>query len=127
MTRAIEGLNVNVEQMKRNVDDAGEVLYSQRVLLLLARLGLPRQVAYEHVRGPVGVGRHQVARIAHEPYKTAVGAQVIAFDGDSIAAVGPRLGQIICLPSLVGRADVIIELILNWDAQDNFSTTVPRE
>lgn len=50
MTRVVEGLEVHVERMKKNLDAAGDVLYSQRILLLLARHGAARQEAYEHVQ-----------------------------------------------------------------------------
>jgi adenylosuccinate lyase len=50
MARVIEGLQVNVQAVGRNLRAAGDLIYSQKLLLLLARKGLPRQQAYEKVQ-----------------------------------------------------------------------------
>src|SRR5262249_12298361 len=50
MTRIIEGLLVYPERMRENMDRSFGLMFSQRVLLLLAEKGLPRQSAYELVQ-----------------------------------------------------------------------------
>src|SRR5262249_1287445 len=50
MTRIVEGLVVNPERMKENMERSFGLMYSQRVLLKLADKGLPRQRAYELVQ-----------------------------------------------------------------------------
>jgi adenylosuccinate lyase len=50
MTRIVEGLVVNPERMKENMERSFGLMYSQRVLLRLADKGLPRQRAYELVQ-----------------------------------------------------------------------------
>jgi adenylosuccinate lyase len=50
MTRIIEGLQVYPERMQENMDRSFGLMFSQRVLLLLADKGLPRQAAYELVQ-----------------------------------------------------------------------------
>jgi len=50
MTRILEGLTVDPERMRENLDRSYGLVYSQRVLLALAEAGLPRQVAYELVQ-----------------------------------------------------------------------------
>jgi len=50
MTRITEGLVVNPERMRENMDRSFGLMFSQRVLLKLADKGLARQVAYELVQ-----------------------------------------------------------------------------
>jgi adenylosuccinate lyase len=50
MTRILEGLTVDPERMRENLDRSYGLVYSQPVLLALAEAGLPRQVAYELVQ-----------------------------------------------------------------------------
>jgi adenylosuccinate lyase len=50
MRRIIEGLQVYPERMRENMDRSFGLMFSQRVLLLLAEKGLPRQAAYEMVQ-----------------------------------------------------------------------------
>ena len=50
-TRVIEGLVVYPERMRQNLDLTGGLIYSQAVLLLLARKGLTREEAYSLVQG----------------------------------------------------------------------------
>jgi adenylosuccinate lyase len=50
MTRILEGLTVDPERMRENLDRSYGLVYSQRVLLALAETGLPRQAAYELVQ-----------------------------------------------------------------------------
>ena len=42
----VEGLVVYVPKLKRNLDSAGELYFSEAVLLALVEAGLPRQDAY---------------------------------------------------------------------------------
>src|SRR5262245_15014978 len=50
MTRILEGLVVDPERMRENLDRSYGLVYSQRVLLALTDAGLPRQAAYEVVQ-----------------------------------------------------------------------------
>jgi adenylosuccinate lyase len=50
MARILEGLTVDAERMRENLDRSYGLVYSQRVLLALADAGLPRQRAYEIVQ-----------------------------------------------------------------------------
>jgi adenylosuccinate lyase len=50
MTRIIQGLRVDTERMRENMDRSFGLMFSQRVLLRLAEKGLPRQAAYELVQ-----------------------------------------------------------------------------
>ena len=50
MTRVIKGLEVDVAQMRRNLDLWGGVVFSQRVLLALVESGLSREDAYRLVQ-----------------------------------------------------------------------------
>jgi adenylosuccinate lyase len=50
LTRVITGLDVRVEQMRRNLDLWGGVVFSQRVLLALVESGLSREEAYRLVQ-----------------------------------------------------------------------------
>jgi adenylosuccinate lyase len=50
MTRILDGLTVDTERMRENLDASYGLIYSQRVLLALAEAGLPRQAAYETVQ-----------------------------------------------------------------------------
>ncbi|MEW5855102.1 MAG: adenylosuccinate lyase [Myxococcota bacterium] len=76
MTRVIEGLVVDAESMKRNLDAAGETLHSQRLLLMLARKGFARQHAYEHVQAAAilahNTNRSFVELLCQDPDVTAV-------------------------------------------------------
>jgi adenylosuccinate lyase len=46
----VEGLVVSTRNMKRNLDSAGEVYFSEAVLLALVESGMPRQQAYSVVQ-----------------------------------------------------------------------------
>jgi len=46
----IDGLVVNVERMRKNLDHTGGLYFSEGVMLALVRTGLPRQTAYEMVQ-----------------------------------------------------------------------------
>ncbi|MGB9824142.1 MAG: adenylosuccinate lyase [Candidatus Hydrothermia bacterium] len=50
MKNVIKDLDVNVEKMRENLTKYGDFYYSQALLLLLVRKGLPRKEAYEHVK-----------------------------------------------------------------------------
>jgi adenylosuccinate lyase len=50
MTRILEGLTVDAERMRENLERSYGLVYSQRVLLALAEAGLARQAAYEIVQ-----------------------------------------------------------------------------
>jgi adenylosuccinate lyase len=50
MARILEGLVVDAERMRENLDRSYGLVYSQRVLLALTDAGLPRQAAYEMVQ-----------------------------------------------------------------------------
>jgi adenylosuccinate lyase len=50
MTGILEGLTVDPERMRENLDRSYGLVYSQRVLLGLVEAGLPRQAAYELVQ-----------------------------------------------------------------------------
>jgi adenylosuccinate lyase len=50
MTRILEGLVVDPERMRENLERSYGLVYSQRVLLALTDAGLPRQAAYEVVQ-----------------------------------------------------------------------------
>jgi adenylosuccinate lyase len=50
MTRIVEGLRVDPDRMRENMERSYGLMYSQRVLLALAETGLPRQEAYELVQ-----------------------------------------------------------------------------
>ena len=50
MTRILEGLTVDPERMRENLERSQGLIYSQRVLLALAEAGLARQAAYELVQ-----------------------------------------------------------------------------
>ena len=51
LTKVIKGLDVRVEQMRRNLDLGGGVVFSQRVLLALVESGMSREDAYRVVQG----------------------------------------------------------------------------
>jgi adenylosuccinate lyase len=48
--RILEGLVVDADRMRENLERSHGLVYSQRVLLALAEAGLPRQTAYEIVQ-----------------------------------------------------------------------------
>jgi adenylosuccinate lyase len=50
MTRILQGLTVDTERMRENLERSYGLVYSQRVLLALAEAGLARQAAYEIVQ-----------------------------------------------------------------------------
>jgi adenylosuccinate lyase len=50
MVRILDGLTVDAERMRENLDRSHGLVYSQRVLLALTEAGLPRQRAYEIVQ-----------------------------------------------------------------------------
>ena len=50
MTEVIEGLKVYPENMRRNMDVYGGVVFSQRVLLALVETGMSREEAYQLVQ-----------------------------------------------------------------------------
>ncbi|MBW2263200.1 MAG: adenylosuccinate lyase, partial [Deltaproteobacteria bacterium] len=50
MTHVIDGLVVDKERMKKNLELSGGTIYSEGVLLALTTSGLERQEAYEHVQ-----------------------------------------------------------------------------
>jgi adenylosuccinate lyase len=50
MTRILDGLAVDGERMRENLERSYGLIYSQRVLLALTEAGLPRQAAYEIVQ-----------------------------------------------------------------------------
>ncbi len=50
MTRIVEGLQVYPERMRENMGRSYGLMFSQRVLLHLTEMGLPRQQAYEIVQ-----------------------------------------------------------------------------
>jgi adenylosuccinate lyase len=49
-TRVVEGMTVNVERMRANLDVTHGALYSQRALLALVEAGRPRDEAYRVVQ-----------------------------------------------------------------------------
>ncbi len=49
-TRLVEGLVVNPEKMRANLDLGGGIVYSQRVLLALVEKGMAREDAYSVVQ-----------------------------------------------------------------------------
>jgi adenylosuccinate lyase len=50
MTGIVDGLVVDADRMRENLDRSYGLIYSQRVLLALTEAGLPRQAAYEIVQ-----------------------------------------------------------------------------
>jgi adenylosuccinate lyase len=50
MVRILDGLTVDADRMRENLDRSHGLVYSQRVLLTLTEAGLPRQRAYEIVQ-----------------------------------------------------------------------------
>jgi adenylosuccinate lyase len=50
MVRILDGLTVDADRMRENLDRSHGLVYSQRVLLALTEAGLPRQRAYEIVQ-----------------------------------------------------------------------------
>jgi len=50
LTKVIKGLDVRVDQMRRNLDLWGGVVFSQRVLLALVEAGMSREDAYRVVQ-----------------------------------------------------------------------------
>jgi adenylosuccinate lyase len=50
MTRVIDGMTVDVERMRSNLETAGGLLFSHRVLLALIRDGMGRDQAYRAVQ-----------------------------------------------------------------------------
>jgi adenylosuccinate lyase len=50
MARILEGLVVDADRMRENLERSHGLVYSQRVLLALGQAGLPRQTAYELVQ-----------------------------------------------------------------------------
>jgi adenylosuccinate lyase len=50
MTQLVEGLDVNAERMKENIESSQGQLYSSLVLLALVQKGLSREEAYAHVQ-----------------------------------------------------------------------------
>ena len=50
LTRVLEGLDVDADAMRRNLDAGGGLVFSQRVLLALTEAGLPRDEAYRIVQ-----------------------------------------------------------------------------
>jgi adenylosuccinate lyase len=51
VVRVLEGLRVDTERMRENLDRSCGLVYSQRVLLALSEAGLSRQAAYDLVQG----------------------------------------------------------------------------
>lgn len=62
MTRIIDNLVVNTENMRRNIEKSGGLIYSQRLLLTLVDKGLTREAAYQNVQAAAmkarGLNKH---------------------------------------------------------------------
>ena len=106
MVRVVEGLVVSQENMARNLKAAGEVMHSQRVLLLLARQGLPRQTAYEHVQRAahraLAENRGFVEMLKEEP---AITAKLSAQELDRACSLDPYLANTDLLLARSRRSD----------------------
>ena len=72
MIRVLEGLQVQPEAMARNLRNAGDVIYSQKLLILLTRKGAPRQEAYEHVQKAAQGGSDFLSALCADPFITGL-------------------------------------------------------
>ena len=76
LARLVDGLVVDPERMRRNLDSTQGLYSSQRVLLALTEAGLPRQRAYELVQRQAmrawRKGRPLLKLLAQDPEITAV-------------------------------------------------------
>ncbi len=94
----VEGLVVYPENMKRNLDRAGELYFSEAVLLALVESGMPRQEAYVYVqrnamRAWKGEGRFRDNLEADTELTAKISKEVIAkcFDLDHALSHVPAI------------------------------------
>ena len=71
MTRVIDNLVVNADNMKRNIERSGGLIFSQRLLLSLTDKGMKREDAYLLVQGAAmrarGLGKHLKTVVLEDP------------------------------------------------------------
>jgi len=81
LSKVIKGLDVRVEQMRRNLDLGGGIVFSQRVLLALVESGLSREDAYRIVQSAAhraidGEGGFRANLLEHDEVRDRIGARL---------------------------------------------------
>lgn len=101
LAEIIEHLHVDAEQMRRNLDLTGGLIYSQRVLLALVDAGLDRQEAYKLVQ------RHAMQSWRDgTSFETAVREDPIvaaAIEPSSLAGLFDPMEQLVNVDSILER------------------------
>ena len=101
LTKVISGLDVNVAQMRRNLDLWGGVVFSQRVLLALVEAGLSREDAYALVQ-----------RAAHRALDGEGGFRANLMESPEVRErIGDRLDELFDPAADLQKVDVAFERI----------------
>ncbi|HEX6349567.1 MAG TPA: adenylosuccinate lyase [Candidatus Dormibacteraeota bacterium] len=101
LTKVVTGLDVNVAQMRRNLDLWGGVVFSQRVLLALVEAGLSREHAYALVQ-----------RAAHRALDGEGGFRANLLESPEVRErIGDRLDELFDPAADLQKADVAFERI----------------
>ncbi len=109
MAQVIEGLVIDAERMRANLESSGELYESQRVLLALTQAGLTREDAYRLVQ------RNAMRTWAGEGGLHAL----LSEDEDVIAALGPQgLAACFDLDRHLAHVDTIFERVFAETAVD---------
>ena len=99
LAKVIKGLDVRVEQMRRNLDLWGGVVFSQRVLLALVESGLSREDAYRVVQ-----------RAAHRAIDGDGGFRANLLESAEVAErIGGRLDELFDPSAGLEQVDVAFE------------------
>jgi len=80
ITKVVDGLRIFPERMRANLDSAGGVFFSQRVLLALVEHGLPRDRAYEIVQRAATESWEHGAHFREAAWRDIEGLGVISRD-----------------------------------------------
>ncbi len=102
MTKVIEGMRVNEDQMKRNIERSSNVFYSQQLLLKLIEKGLLREEAYRIVQ-----------RLAHQSFDegTLFDTKVRADERITAVLSVDELDQLFNLECYTQHVDSIFEKV----------------
>jgi adenylosuccinate lyase len=97
--RLVEGMTVDAERMRANLDATGGALYSQRALLALVESGRPREEAYRVVQGSA-----QGALEDGRPFRELLAQAAPELDLDAVFDPSPFTRH---ASEIVGRLDAI--------------------
>ena len=106
-TRVVEGMVVYPEHMRRNMDRVHGLVFSQRLLLALARAGLSREDAYALVQD-AAMETWETER----PFEESVRAR----EGITSRLDEAALAAVFSLDAFLGEVDTIFDRVLALDA-----------